>query len=299
MRTRRRVQMARPIRQPRRARIAPVLAGIAVLAVVAGAALAVLGQPGGRGVAAPSPGSSADVVALAPTPSARPSARPATQPTPRSSPAPTARPPAATARPTPAATVTVRRSPAPRSASEFDLTGQAIDIGFPISADVRYRYRDNWRERRPGEADAYNHARVASDGRLLRLHDGIDIYGPPGAPVVAPFAGRVIDPATRWQPWVPGRYGLTVVIESTEPQTRSYTAIMVHLDEVWVDVGQRVERGEVIGVLGRTGNAERMRHHLHFELRAPFEIDWSSLGENRRIDAFNPYPSLVRADPKR
>jgi hypothetical protein len=55
----------------------------------------------------------------------------------------------------------------------------------------------------------------------------------------------------------------------------------------------------VLGVLGETGNAEGVEPQLHFELRAPFLIDWSELGMNRQIDAFNPYPSLVRADTTR
>jgi murein DD-endopeptidase MepM/ murein hydrolase activator NlpD len=77
--------------------------------------------------------------------------------------------------------------------------------------------------------------------------------------------------------------------------------MMVHLAQVWVDVGQRVSRGQVIGVLGRTGNArtEEIRAHLHFELRAPFVLDWAPLGHDRRVDAFNPFPSLVEADPHR
>jgi murein DD-endopeptidase MepM/ murein hydrolase activator NlpD len=170
-------------------------------------------------------------------------------------------------------------------------------MAFPIRPEVAYRYRDNWLDRRAGTPDSYNHAQPGRDGTLIRLHDGIDIYGPEGAPVVAPFAGRVIDPRTRWTPWEPDRYGLTVVIESTEPQTAGYTAMLVHLDHVWVDIGQRVERGQVLGVLGRTGNAEAVRPQLHFELRAPFAIDWSALGYDRRVDAFNPYPSLVEADP--
>ena len=60
-------------------------------------------------------------------------------------------------------------------------------------------------------------------------------------------------------------------------------------------------RGQVVGTVGRTGNAEdeSVDAHLHFELRAPFLLDWSPLGEDRTIDAFNPYPSLVAADPKR
>ena len=153
--------------------------------------------------------------------------------------------------------------------------------------------------RAPGLPLEYNHARLRADGELIRLHDGIDIYAREGEPVVAPFSGVVIDPADRWSPWEGDRYGLTVVIISEEPTSIGYAAVLVHLDRAWVVVGQRVMRGQVLGVLGGTGNAESVDPQLHFELRAPFEIDWSSLGEDRPVDAFNPFPSLERADPHR
>jgi murein DD-endopeptidase MepM/ murein hydrolase activator NlpD len=174
-----------------------------------------------------------------------------------------------------------------------------IDIAFPLRADTNYHYRDNWDDRRAGPPDDYNHARVNAQGELVRLHDGIDIYGPENEPVLSPFDGVIVDPASKWSPWEPDRYGLTVVVESDEPGTAGYTAVLVHLAKVWVDLGQHVTRGQVIGVLGRTGNAEDVRPQLHFELRAPFLIDWSEIGEDRRVDAFNPYPSLVATDPLR
>jgi murein DD-endopeptidase MepM/ murein hydrolase activator NlpD len=186
---------------------------------------------------------------------------------------------------------------APQSASDFDLRSQVIDIGFPLRADAAYHYRDNWLERRAGPPHSYNHAKVGPGGELVRLHDGIDIYGPQGEPVLAPFDGTVIDPATKWTPWEPDRYGLTVVITSDEPNTSGYMAVLVHLDNVWVDTGQHVTRGQVIGTLGNTGDAKEVKPQLHFELRAPFMLDWSALGEDRLVDAFNPYPSLVAADP--
>jgi len=188
---------------------------------------------------------------------------------------------------------------APQSAAEFDLHGQVIDIAFPLRADTEYHYRDNWYERRDGPPDSYNHARTTADGEVVRLHDGIDIYAPENEPVLSPFDGVVIDPATKWTPWEPDRYGLTVVVESDESTSPGYTAVLVHLDKVWVEVGQHVTRGQVIGVLGRTGNAEDVRPQLHFELRAPFLINWSELGEDRDVDAFNPFPSVDAADPKK
>jgi murein DD-endopeptidase MepM/ murein hydrolase activator NlpD len=60
-----------------------------------------------------------------------------------------------------------------------------------------------------------------------------------------------------------------------------------------------VQRGEVLGRTGRTGNAEATRPHLHFELRAPFRLTVKVGTVLRRVDAFDPYPSLMAADPQR
>lgn len=192
-------------------------------------------------------------------------------------------------------------SGAPTSPAEFDLEGQRISIGFPLRTDSQYRYRDNFLDLRDGSPDPYNHARLQKDGTATRLHDGTDIYAREGEPLVAPFSGMVIAARSRWQPWEPDRYGNTIVIVSDEPTSAGYLALFAHANQVWVDPGTHVTRGQVVGTVGRTGNAElqSVRPHLHIELRAPFLLDWSLLGEDRAVDAFNPYPSLVGADPKR
>ncbi len=193
------------------------------------------------------------------------------------------------------------RSGAPTSPTGFNLAAQAIDFAFPLRPDTRYHYRDNFLDPREGPPDDYNHVRVNADGTVHRLHDGIDIYAAVGEPLVATFSGTVINPRTRWPPWEADRYGNTVAIVSDEPATNGYTSIYVHADRVWVQPGDHVTRGQVVGTVGRTGNAETqsVHSHLHFEIRAPFLLDWSAVGEDRVVDAFNPYPSLIAADPKR
>ncbi len=323
-------QMARPMGEPRglavrgdavrgnsswRGRVSSAVAlatGAAlVLAVVFGIA-GLFGRPG----PAAQPRDEAAIATPSDDVSAGGQATPTTAITPSQAPgsdAPTAAtatpPPSAgalpTAHPSPSPTVapTPTRNPsaAPRNASEFDLAGQAIAILFPLGPDAHYWYRDNFMRRRDGDPVAHNHARVAGDGKMVRLHDGIDIYGPAGEPVLAPFSGRVIDPSTRWHPWSSERYGVTVVVISDEPLTDGYAAVMVHLDRARVSVGDHVERGELVGRLGVSGNADGdgIHPHLHFELRAPFTLDWLEAGVERHVDAFNAFPSLVRADPQR
>lgn len=203
--------------------------------------------------------------------------------------------------PVPTLIATLVPGAAPQTAAEFDLNGQVVEIGFPLLPESRYHYRDNFLEVRDGPPDDYNHARINHEGILVRLHDGTDIYAQEGEPLVAPFSGLVIDPVTRWQPWEPSRYGGTVVIVSDEPTSMGYVSLFAHMDRVWVAPGTRVSRGQVVGTVGRTGNLEgqELPTHVHFELRAPFLLDWSLLGEDRLIDAFDAYPSLERADPNR
>jgi murein DD-endopeptidase MepM/ murein hydrolase activator NlpD len=187
----------------------------------------------------------------------------------------------------------------PRPSAPLGGQRQVIEIGFPLAAGVNYRYRDNYGDLRPGPVEWYNHVFDERDGKLRRAHDGVDIYAPRDTAVLAPFAGVVIDPRTRWQPWQRDRYGLTVAIVSTEPATRGYVVLLCHLDVRTVQIGAHVKRGREVGTLGITGNAEESPAQLHFELRAPSLMPWHEAGGDRLLDAFNPYPSLRAAERRR
>jgi murein DD-endopeptidase MepM/ murein hydrolase activator NlpD len=188
---------------------------------------------------------------------------------------------------------------APTSAAGFDPRHTIISIAFPLPASARYSYGDGWRVRRVGVVHPYNQIRgVAGDGTLLRAHDGVDLTAAIGTLVLAPFAGRVVNPVQIWRPWDPGRYGLVVAIQSVESTSRGYYAILVHLSRQSVRIGQVVRRGQVIGRTGITGDAAGTVPHLHFELRAPFPIEFHYAGVVRLLDDFDPLPSLKAADPR-
>ena len=277
------------------------VARLAALAVILGAAvLGILGLSGlAGGSSAPSPTGSIGV--------ASPTVLPATagaslSPGPTASPRPTASPsPTPTPDPTPTPAASPASGPvAPTSAEGFALRKTVIDIAFPFRATVRYRYSDAFLDARVGVTRRYNHARgVSASGRLLRAHDGLDLRARRGTRVYAGFSGTVIDPAGRWKPWDPARYGKVVAIVSDEPTSPGYVAIYAHLASTRVKVGDRVERGQWIGRVGNTGNAAAEPPQLHFELRAPFRIPVHEGGRDRRIDAFDPFPSLSAADPNR
>jgi murein DD-endopeptidase MepM/ murein hydrolase activator NlpD len=204
----------------------------------------------------------------------------------------------------PVATATPAATPeatAPTTAVGFKLRKTIVAMGFPLPARPRHRYLDGWLARRAGRTYPYEETRGrAADGTLLRAHDGVDIAIPVGTPALAVFAGVVVDPTTRWKPWDPARYGKVVVVRSTEPTSSGYYAISAHLSRLSVAVGDVVVRGQLIGRTGRTGNAADVPiAHLHFELRAPFQIEQHVGGIVRRLDVFDPKPSLLAADPSR
>lgn len=92
--------------------------------------------------------------------------------------------------------------------------------------------------------------------RTLRFHAGLDLGAPLGTPVVAAYSGQAI--AANWL----GGYGIAIVIRHEDGQLQT---LYGHLSEIFVQPGDRVEQGEVIGRVGSTGNSTGP--HLHFEVQ--------------------------------
>lgn len=92
------------------------------------------------------------------------------------------------------------------------------------------------------------------DPLTTRFHNGVDLAAPPNEPIYAAEAGMVI-----FAGWA-GASGKTVRLRHPRGQETAYG----HLSTVLVQEGQEVSRGEVIGLLGRSGRATG--HHLHFAL---------------------------------
>jgi murein DD-endopeptidase MepM/ murein hydrolase activator NlpD len=95
-----------------------------------------------------------------------------------------------------------------------------------------------------------------------RFHSGLDIGAPMGAPVVAAGSGTIV--SAGWY----GGYGKAIVIQHNGVQQTLYG----HLSEVFVQPGQRIEQGTVIGRVGSTGNSTGP--HLHFETRVSTTDGW-------------------------
>lgn len=97
-----------------------------------------------------------------------------------------------------------------------------------------------------------------SRGFLLgkRWHYGLDLANKKGTPITASEAGVVVYVGKGFS-----GYGKLVVIEHNETWATLYS----HLNKFNVKEGDKVERGQKIAEMGRTGHASGV--HLHFEIR--------------------------------
>ena len=126
-------------------------------------------------------------------------------------------------------------------------------------------------------SDTYTQARAGG----ARRHDAIDIMAAEGTPVIAASDGEVEKLFNSAQG------GLTVYVRSPD---RRWTYYYAHLQGYAPGLreGQQVKRGQVIGRVGHTGNANPAGPHLHFAINQmqPNEKWWHG-------SPINPYPLLA------
>lgn len=90
---------------------------------------------------------------------------------------------------------------------------------------------------------------------INRFHSGIDLAAPYGTLVGAADGGQVI------QAGYSGGYGYSVTLY----HGGGFATLYAHLSSIQVTIGQNIERGQVIGLVGSTGLSTGP--HLHFEVR--------------------------------
>jgi murein DD-endopeptidase MepM/ murein hydrolase activator NlpD len=92
-----------------------------------------------------------------------------------------------------------------------------------------------------------------------RLHQGVDFLAKVGTPVLASRSGIVIA-ATQNRGM--GKY---VIIK----HSGGLISIYGHLSQIYVHKYQYIRQGDIIGSVGKTGNANYrgIQPHLHFEIR--------------------------------
>jgi len=182
-----------------------------------------------------------------------PAATPAVAP----APAPAASPVAASAQP--ATAKKAQAAPVPTAAAPFLL----VDHKFPVRGKHTY-----------GEGPA-----AFGAGRGGHSHQGQDVMAACGTPLVAARGGTIKIKQTQ------ALAGNFVVIDEDGTDV---DAVYMHLREpALADKNDTVYTGQVIGYVGRTGDASVC--HLHFEL-------WSGPGWYTGGSPFDPLPSLKAWD---
>ncbi len=92
--------------------------------------------------------------------------------------------------------------------------------------------------------------------RRGRMHYGVDLGAPKGAPVRAARAGRVSYAGSGYR-----GYGKLVILDHSD----GYQTFYAHNSRLVARKGKKVTAGQIIAHVGATGNATAP--HLHFEIR--------------------------------
>lgn len=142
-----------------------------------------------------------------------------------------------------------------------------IDLSIPVQGTTAAQL-----------ADTFTDARDQG-----RSHDAIDIMAPAGTPVLAVTDGTIE------KLFDSERGGLTIY--QFEPSGR-YAYYYAHLQRYADGLAEKqsIRRGQIIGYVGSTGNADPAAPHLHFAIFL--------LGPERRWwegTAINPYPALTKS----
>jgi murein DD-endopeptidase MepM/ murein hydrolase activator NlpD len=122
------------------------------------------------------------------------------------------------------------------------------------------------------------------------VHTGVDIDAEMGTPILAAGPGTIVSADWGLYTEAPGNqadpYGMAVVVQHDFGyKDQALYTVYAHMSKLIAIVGQHVETGDVLGLVGDTGATTGP--HLHFEIR---------LGRNAFYNTFN--PELWTAPPQ-
>ena len=96
--------------------------------------------------------------------------------------------------------------------------------------------------------------------RKTHTHEGIDISNNTGTPIRSTANGTVIAVGSS------GNFGRRIMIyHGTDENGTTYVTIYAHLSDFSVGIGEKVDQGDLIGLMGNTGFSKGS--HLHYEIR--------------------------------
>ncbi|UCH15072.1 MAG: M23 family metallopeptidase [Bacteroidales bacterium] len=103
---------------------------------------------------------------------------------------------------------------------------------------------------------SYYGTRIDPFYKHQKPHFGLDFVGPRGTKIYTTGDGIVT-----LSKYSRKGYGNEIIIN----HSFGYSSRYAHLDEIYVNVGEKVKRGQLIGTLGNTGRSTGP--HLHYEIR--------------------------------
>ena len=130
---------------------------------------------------------------------------------------------------------------------------------------------------------------AASPGNVTGLHKGVDIAGNIGDPVTATDTGIVFFAGNAGK-----TLGNVVRIETIkindDGTAEASVSEVAHLGDVFVQKGDLIEEGNVVGTLGQSGNAKNTSPHVHY--------DENRSSAMRRQDYRNPSDTYTAEEKK-
>lgn len=139
---------------------------------------------------------------------------------------------------------------APPEPASSELAMLSAELMIPIAGVQPSELRDSFHELRGGGT---------------RMHEALDIMAPRGTPVLSATPGRVLKLHNSKDG------GLMVYAADSTDQ---FVLMYAHLDHYADGMrdGLPLERGQVIGYVGSTGNASENAPHLHFAIAHPTDV---------------------------
>jgi murein DD-endopeptidase MepM/ murein hydrolase activator NlpD len=148
--------------------------------------------------------------------------------------------------------------------------GEAKDIWYNESPDLKFIIPAN------GIITGKFGTKRFYNGKKGSFHNGLDVAAERGSPIISPSKGKVI---------LTGNYyynGKFILLD----HGKGLKSIFIHLDEILVEKGQIINKGDLIGKMGNTGKSTGP--HLHWSLLlGKTYVDPEYFLDNQIIDYFS------------
>ena len=76
-----------------------------------------------------------------------------------------------------------------------------------------------------------------------------------------------------------GSYGNLVIVNHSSGMQSRYA----HLEHIKVRAGEKVNKGDLVGTVGNTGEPTLKKPHLHFEIRSSSSLGWVAKDPNEYL----------------